>query len=104
VQRCGDLNVVATTAKNHSFINEDKERTIGGDGYSSDPNFSSSAGFSVVNAYENGVAATVTYVSPATAADQGSLTTITFAAGEDPFGAPDSKDCVFAGTALSRLL
>jgi hypothetical protein len=100
----GDLSVTAKSGKDNSSINENKQREVGADGIVRDRNFDKSAGFSVVNPTDDIAAAVLTYVSPATAGDQGSLTTITYQASEDGFGAPDTKDCVFAGTALSRLL
>jgi hypothetical protein len=102
----GDLSVIAKSGKDDSEI--DLHTAHAGDtfGYAHDVDgFDKTADpFNLVNASDGaGVHGSATYVSPSNATDPGSVTTITFLAQEDGFGAgAEKKDCVFAGTAFGR--
>lgn len=103
VAKCevGALSVTATSGKDNATMA--REGVLAGDmaAYGYDPDFDRSADpFNVINTSEK-VAGTLTYVSPATTSGQGAETTVTYQGREDLFGSPDTKECVFAGTALT---
>lgn len=99
----GDLSVTAVSGKDNATVAREGVRAGDFAAYAYDSDFDRSADpFNVINGDEP-FAGTLTYVSPATASDQGAETTITYQGREHVLGSPDTKECVFAGTALTAV-